>query len=161
MATQHSTTGKHVKSVETTTPAAPAAGDVVDVSAVVAPPVAAPSVESVLAEESPQTVVPVTVDVSDDIEAFAANFDFDFDFDASAWTKKIFELWSENAYALVDFAEGLAKAKTFEDLMTLQSRFANEQFECFLRQSKDLMALGRRSASVAGGPVCYGAAAAD
>jgi hypothetical protein len=163
MATQHSNAGKHIKSVEATKPAAPSAEDFVDVSAVEAPAVAAPSVEPPLAEAAPQTIVPVTVFASDDVEAFVADFDFDFDFefDPGAWSKKIFDLWSENAYALVDFAEGLAKAKTFEDIVTLQSRFANEQVEGFVRQSKELMAFGRRSAGAAAGPICYSAAAAD
>lgn len=73
--------------------------------------------------------------------------------DAIQWSQKSFELWSENASAFLDFAEQLGKAKTLEEAVTLQTRFASERYESFLRQSKDFMTYAQRLMSVPGVPL--------
>ncbi len=82
-------------------------------------------------------------------ESAAESFSASFDFDASAWSKKSLELWSENANAFLAFAEQLGKAKSFEEAIDLQSRFASERFEAFVRQSQELMAAAKTLTSFA------------
>ncbi|PPD43435.1 MAG: hypothetical protein CTY15_09660 [Methylocystis sp.] len=83
-------------------------------------------------------------------EAFSASFDFD----ASLWSKKSFQLWAENAAAFFDLAEKIARAQTFEEVVDLQSRFANDRFEAFVRQSKELMGLAQSAATLSAAPLC-------
>lgn len=83
-------------------------------------------------------------------EAFSASFDFD----TSAWSRKSLELWSENAGAYLDFAERLAQARSVEEAVDIQSRFASERFEAFIRQSKELMDVATAMASFAAAPLC-------
>ncbi len=63
---------------------------------------------------------------------------------AVAWTKAwpvaSFDVWNENAAALMDLASELSKAKTVGDVVTLQSRFANERFSRFVRLSTEIAA---------------------
>lgn len=82
-------------------------------------------------------------------EAFSASFEFD----TSAWSKKSFELWAENATAFLDLAERVAKARTFEEVVDLQSRFASERFEAFVRQSKELMDFAKSVATMTAAPL--------
>ncbi|RTL85668.1 MAG: hypothetical protein EKK29_11450 [Hyphomicrobiales bacterium] len=87
-------------------------------------------------------------------ESAAESFSASFDFDASVWTKKSFELWAENAAAFLEFAEHVARAKSFEEAVDLQSRFAAGRFEAFIRQSQELMEIARDMASFAAAPLC-------
>ena len=68
------------------------------------------------------------------------------------WSLKPLDLWSENAAALLDFAEQVGKAKTVEEVMTLQSRFASDRYESFLRQSKEFMTFAQSFMIVAAPP---------
>jgi hypothetical protein len=54
------------------------------------------------------------------------------------WPGKSLEVWNENATAVIDLASKLAKAKSLSDIVTLQSRFANERLESFMRLSSEL-----------------------
>jgi hypothetical protein len=85
-------------------------------------------------------------------ESAAESFSASFDLDMSAWSKKSLELWSENANAFLAFAEQLGKAKSFEEAVDLQSRFASERFEAFVRQSQELMAAAKTLTSFAPAP---------
>lgn len=83
-------------------------------------------------------------------ETLAASFKFD----SSTLTQKSLDLWSENANAFFDFVEQIARAKSFEEAVELQSRFASERLEAFLRQSKELMESARDMASLSAAPLC-------
>ncbi len=87
-------------------------------------------------------------------ESAAESFSASFEFDSSAWSKKSFELWTENAAAFLEFAEQVVKAKSFEEAVDLQSRFATERFDAFIRQSKELMDIAKSMASFAAAPLC-------
>jgi Phasin protein len=82
-------------------------------------------------------------------EAYSASFAFD----SAVWSKKPFELWAENASAFLDFAERIAKARTVEEVVELQTRFATERFYAFMRQSKELMEFAQGMASFSA-PLC-------
>jgi hypothetical protein len=66
------------------------------------------------------------------------------------WPFNAFDMWNENANALLDFAEELGKAKTLTDIVALQSRFASERYERFLKQSNEFAEATRRLATQAG-----------
>jgi hypothetical protein len=76
-----------------------------------------------------------------------------FEFDATLWSKKSFELWSENASAFLDLAERIVTAKSFEEILDLQSRFASARFEAFVRQSQELMGFTQGLAALAAAPL--------
>ncbi|MCC3245360.1 phasin family protein [Methylocystis sp. WRRC1] len=173
MATQNSNAGKPMKSAESkpaeTKREAPAAAPqdttvakdaIAEASAADAPVVEAKTIEIVSEAKAPEPTAvailptPVVAESVDSQEFSAA-----FDFDASLWSKKYFELWAENAQAFLDLAEQIARAKTFEEAAALQSRFAGERFEAFLRQSKEVMTLAQRMATVSVAPLCGARAA--
>jgi hypothetical protein len=77
-------------------------------------------------------------------------------FDTSDWSKKSIDLWAENAAAFLDLAEEIGKAKTLEEVLDVQSRFASDRFQAFIRQSQELMDLARRVATFSVAPL-YGA----
>ncbi|WP_363350966.1 phasin family protein [Methylocystis echinoides] len=87
-------------------------------------------------------------------ESAAESFSASFEFDTSAWSKKSLELWAENAAAFLEFAEQVVKAKSFEEAVDIQSRFASERFEAFVRQSQELMDVAKNLASFAAAPLC-------
>ncbi|MGB5083368.1 MAG: phasin family protein [Methylocystis silviterrae] len=82
------------------------------------------------------------------------SFSVSVEFDAALWSKKSLELWSENAAAFVGLAERLAKARSFEEIVDVQSRFASERIEAFIRQSKELMEFARSLATLSAAPLC-------
>lgn len=88
--------------------------------------------------------------VEETTEAFTAAFAFD----ASLWSKKSLELWAENAAAFLDLAERIAKARTFEEVVNMQSQFASERFAAFLRQSKELMDVAQSMTNLSVAPLC-------
>lgn len=126
---------------------------VVDVVEAVAPeaiqPVA-PAQEIADSISAPLAVIEEAVESA--TEALSASFQLD----SSDWPKKSIELWSENAAAFLDLAEEIGKAKSFEDVLDIQSRFASARLEAFLRQSQELMELARRMATFSVAPL-YGA----
>ncbi len=79
--------------------------------------------------------------------------------DPTLWSKKSFDLWSENATAFLDFTERLAKAKTLDEITSLQSRFVSERLDSLMRQSTELMTLAQRLMSASTAPL-YGVRAA-
>jgi len=83
-------------------------------------------------------------------EAFAASFEFD----SGNWAKKSIELWAENAAAFLDLAEEIGKAKSFEDVIDIQSRFASDRFAAFIRQSQELMELALSTSTLSVAPLC-------
>lgn len=85
-------------------------------------------------------------------EALSASLQFD----TSDWSKKSIDLWAENAAAFLDLAEEIGKAKTLEEVLDVQSRFASDRFQAFIRQSQELMDLARRVATFSVAPL-YGA----
>ncbi len=58
-----------------------------------------------------------------------------------AWPGKSVELWSENTEALLGFASALSKAKSVTEVVELQSQFANERVNRFLRLSGEIAPL--------------------
>jgi len=135
--------------VETMRADAPAgeepAAELVSVSAASAP---APAAEIVDIVSAPLAVVEEAVESV--TEGFAASFVFD----ASAWSKKSLELWAENAAAFFSLAEQVAKAQTLEEIVDLQSRFAKDRVDAFLRQSKDLMDFAKSASTLSTAPLC-------
>lgn len=95
------------------------------------------------------------------IEAVAAkeHVSAAFKFDSAEWSKRSFDLWSENATAVLDLADQIAKAKSVDEVVSLQSRFATDRFDSFLRQSKEAMAFAQSLFVIATKPF-YGAPAA-
>lgn len=112
-----------------------------------APP-AAPEPEIVDRVSTSLTVI--GTDANRTAEAFAASFEFD----SGNWVKKSIEIWAENAAAVLDLAEEIGKAKKFEDVIDIQSRFASDRFAAFIRQSEELMELARTLASLSVAPLC-------
>lgn len=171
MATNHSSVGKHTKSAEPKRGAAPTAPEetTVAIDAAEAPVASAPEEKTPVVEapvvetvsEAPTSVV-VAVQASAPAvleSVVSQEFSADIAFDATLWSKKVFELWSQSAQAFLDHAEQIAKAESFEEVVSLQSRFAGAQFEAFLRQSQEVMALAQRMASVSAAPLCGARAA--
>jgi hypothetical protein len=77
----------------------------------------------------------------------------DAEFDFSAWPLNVFDLFSANAAAVLDFATALGQAKSVTDAIELQSRFANERYSTLLRQTNEIAELIRRSTFGANAPV--------
>ncbi|MCX7899591.1 MAG: phasin family protein [Methylocystis sp.] len=73
---------------------------------------------------------------------FAAAFDAHFD--AAEWSKKTVELWSDHATAMVDHVEKIARAKSFDEIASLQSRYLSERFEAVMRQSCEFWTLAQK-----------------
>jgi hypothetical protein len=114
-----------------------------------APPVA-PAPEIADSISTPLAVIEEAVESA--TEAFSASLQFD----TSDWSKKSIDLWAENAAAFLDLAEEIGKAKTLEEVLDVQSRFASDRFQAFIRQSQELMDLARRVATFSVAPL-YGA----
>jgi hypothetical protein len=134
---------------ETTFVAAPA-GDEATAEPVLASDAAAPEP---VAEIVDIVSAPLAV-IEDAVETATEGFAAAFSFDASEWTKKSLDLWSEHAAAFFALAEQISKAQTFEEVVDLQSRFASERFEAFVRQSKELMDVAKNMATVTAAPLC-------
>ncbi len=78
----------------------------------------------------------------------------DAEFDLRAWPLNMFDLFSANAAAVLDFATAIGQAKSLTDAIELQSRFASERFSTLLRQTNEIAELMRRcSAFGTNGPV--------
>jgi hypothetical protein len=92
--------------------------------------------------------------IEEAVESASESFAASFKIDSSSFTQRSLELWSENANAFFDFVEQVARAKSFEEAVELQSRFASERLEAFLRQSKELMETARDMASLSTAPLC-------
>lgn len=80
-------------------------------------------------------------------------------FDPAAWSQKSIDLWAENATAVLDFAEGLANAKSIDEMTSLQSRFVSERFDTLLRHSNELFTIAQRLFGLSVTPL-YGTRAA-
>jgi hypothetical protein len=92
--------------------------------------------------------------IEEAVESVTEAFSTSLHVDSADWSKKSIELWSENAAAFLDLAEEIGKAKSFEDVLDIQSRFAAARLEAFLRQSQELMELARRMATLSVAPLC-------
>ena len=77
----------------------------------------------------------------------------DAEFDLRAWPLNVFDLFSANAAAVLDFAAALGQAKSLTDAIELQSRFAGERYSTLLRQTNEIAELMRRSTFGASSPV--------
>ncbi len=130
---------------EATFVAAPA-GDEAAVVSEAASPEPAPEITDIVS--APLAVVEEAAETA--TEGFAAAFAFD----ASEWSKKSIEVWSENAEAFLVLVEQVSKAQTFEEIVDLQSRFASERLEAFMRQSKELMDVAKNIATLSAAPLC-------
>jgi hypothetical protein len=109
-------------------------------------------VEPVAAIVEATSALPATVEQI--VESTTGAFSASLEFDTGLWSKKSIELWTENASAFFEFAEEIVKARTFEEVVDLQSRFAKARFEAFVRQSKELMDQARSMASLSAAPLC-------
>lgn len=108
----------------------------------------APAPEIVDSISTPLAVIEEAVESA--TEALSASFQFD----TSDWSKKSIDLWAENASAFLDLAEEIGKAKSLEEVLDVQSRFASDRFAAFIRQSQELMDLARRVATLSVAPLC-------
>ena len=77
----------------------------------------------------------------------------DAEFDLRAWPLNMFDLFSANAAAVLDFVTALGQAKSLTDAIELQSRFASERYSTLLRQTNEIAELMRRSTFGANAPV--------
>ncbi len=77
----------------------------------------------------------------------------DAEFDLSAWPLNVFDLFSANAAAVLDFAAALGQAKSLTDAIELQSHFASERYSTLLRQTNEIAELMRRSTFGAKAPI--------
>lgn len=145
---------------ETTLAEAPAAeAPFVEATVAEALAVESSSVEALVIDAAPPAPAAAMVEVvatplavvEKMVESTTEAFSVSFEFDAAAWSRKSFELWTENANAFLDLAGQIAKAKTFDEVVGLQSRFANERLGAFLRQSKEFMSFAQ---SMAAAPLC-------
>lgn len=136
MATHQSNAGKHMKPAEIKKDV-PAAAKPAQVDA-------PPAVEAVASTAAVEIAAPAV----EPKEAHAASVKFD----SADWAKKSFEIWSEHATAVLDLAERIARAKTLDEVVTLQSRFAAERLDSFLRQSKDAAAAAQSVFAFAAAP---------
>jgi hypothetical protein len=69
--------------------------------------------------------------------ALAAAFD-------AGLSARTMDFWSENAAAFLGFAEEFAKAKSFTEVLELQSRFFTARLESFVKQTNEIADLSRR-----------------
>jgi hypothetical protein len=92
--------------------------------------------------------------IEEAVESAGESFSASFKLDSASFTQKSLELWSENANAFFSFLEKFAQVKSFEEAVELQTRFANERLDAFLRQSKELMESARDMASLSSAPLC-------
>lgn len=92
--------------------------------------------------------------IEEAVEAASESFSASFKFDSSGFAQKSLELWSENANAFFSFLEQYARVKSVEEAVELQTRFANERLDAFLRQSKELMETARDMANLSAAPLC-------
>jgi len=75
------------------------------------------------------------------------------EFDLRAWPLNMFDLFSANAAAVLDFATAIGQARSLTDAIELQSRFASERYSTLLRQTNEIAELMRRSTFAATTPV--------
>lgn len=115
-------------------------------------PVAAPAPAVTAEPEIVDSVSAPLAVIEEAVESASEAFSASFQFDSSLWSKKSIELWAENAAAFLDLTEQVARAKNFEDIIDIQSRFASERFEAFIRQSQELMDFARRLATLSAAP---------
>lgn len=147
MATNHTSSGKGSKPAERKNGvSAPGAASVAAQAATPAPAPETRVEEPVVAATLPAPVTEIAV-------AFKAET-----LDAAEWTQKSFEFWAESTSAFFDFAERVGKARTLEEIATLQSTFASERLDSLLRQSKEMMTLAQGYMSIAA-PFCGARAA--
>ena len=64
----------------------------------------------------------------------------------------MFDLFSANTAAVLDFAAALGQAKSLTDAIELQSHFASERYSTLLRQTNEIAELMRRSTFDANAP---------
>jgi hypothetical protein len=125
-------------------------------------PVATPAPEETIVaavEAEPIVTAPVLkADVEETVEPFG--YAAGLFVDASPFAKKSLEIWDENLNAFLTHVESLSGAKSVEEAIALQTRFATECFESFGRQSRDLVALTQQLASFNVAPLCGTRAAA-
>lgn len=146
MANQPISPGKS-KATDTRRPAAVAAQAPSNAETVVA---AAPSA----AETAPPVAAtPAVVETPTPIAATKPAAAGGPDLDPALWSKKSFDLWAENAAALLEFAEGLSKVKTVDEFTSLHSRFVSERLDSFMRQSTEFMTLAQRLMTVPTAPL--------
>jgi hypothetical protein len=116
---------------------------------IIAEPVAAePIVEIIDIVSTPLAAI------EEAVESASESITASFKIDSSTFTQKSLDLWSENANAFFDFVEQIARVKSFEEAVDIQSRFASARLEAFLRQSKELMESAREMASLSTAPLC-------
>ncbi len=109
-------------------------------------PAAEPETSRIVA--SPVMIIEQAADFT--TESLSASFEFD----AALWSRKSVEFWAGNAAAFLDFAERIAAARSFEEVVDLQSRFASARFEAFVRQSQELMEFAKGMAVLSAAPLC-------
>lgn len=119
------------------------------VAAPTPPPVAAP-----VAAPPPVAAPSTALAIAQPLKPSAAEA-----FDPALWSQKSIELWAENATALLDFAERFGRAKTIDEVTSLQSRFVSERFDALLRQSTELMTLAQRLFTLSFAPLSKAPAA--
>ncbi len=117
-----------------------------------APDVTAPIIDATPALTSPALASPASATQPLAQPSHGPEFAAGIALDASEWSKKSFNAWNENATAMLDYAARLSKATSFDDVMSIQTRFFSERFDALSRQSAELCALGQALISVSAAP---------
>ncbi|WP_457798947.1 phasin family protein [Methylocystis sp. S23] len=117
------------------------------------PAIAAAAAQEPVAAAADIAPAPLAL-VEEAVETAAEGFAASFSFDSSLWSRKSLDLWAENAAAFFELAEQVSKAESLEEIVDLQSRFARERIEAFVRQSKELMDFARSVAVFSPPPLC-------
>lgn len=129
-----------------------AAAPPVEIESVAAEPVPAPVVERIVEPAVVEAAaVAVSVVAPASLEARAAASAPELD--PGEWSLKTFDLFNENAAAVLDLALALGQAQSVSDAIELQSRFASERYSTLVRQTNEFVELTRRLAFDASAPV--------
>ncbi|MCB1441476.1 MAG: phasin [Methyloceanibacter sp.] len=72
---------------------------------------------------------------------------------ATAFNRKLIDIAQRNLNSGFDFAKSLAGAKTFAEIMELQSAFIRNQFEVFASQAAEVQELTKKIATDASEPL--------
>jgi hypothetical protein len=54
------------------------------------------------------------------------------------WSTDLFSYWNETAAAYLEYAKALAKVKTPAELISLQTKFASERYNAFMKRTQSL-----------------------
>jgi hypothetical protein len=125
---------------------APAVEPVETFVSAAAPAEAAPIIEPGLVDVVATPLATIEEAVETATEAFSASFEFD----TASWSRMTLALWNENATAMLEHAREISAARSFEEIVDIQTRFAHERLTAFTRQSRELFDFAKSMAAFSG-----------